>query len=385
MVSGGNLDNHGVVVVGHPFSPNGRGENIRSTHKAVCAAGLQSGIYDIYGCEQKSDTAMVRAVEPYCVTSLSAGINVFNINGDEVEQALNHLAPGPPKGSYNIIFPAWELSHYPSAWIDHLEKFDEVWAQSSFTYDALVSAVSKPVIHMAEASEVRLSSPLGRRQFGIPESAYAFLFFFDFTSYVDRKNPFATINAFARLCSERPFSDACMILKTNTARAKSTDRRRFQEAVGSLSDRLHVIDDTLTDNEIKNLVHCCDCFISLHRAEGFGHGLSEAMYLGKPVIATRYSGNLDFMNDENSFLVDFDLVPVGKQQYVFAEGQVWADPHVDQAVGFMSRLVDRPDEGRERGLVASRHIRQFFSYRAIGLRYRARLEHLINANHLAAL
>jgi len=100
------------------------------------------------------------------------------------------------------------------------------------------------------------------------------------------------------------------------------------------------------------------------------------MYLGKPVIATAYSGNLDFMNEDNSYLVGFNLVSLGKDQYVFPEGQVWAEARIDQAVSFMCRLVDHPEEGRERGIIASRHIRQFFSYRAIGLRYRARLEQL---------
>lgn len=368
--------NPAVVVVGHPFIPLGRGENIRSTHQALCAAGLKSGIYDIYGVGERRDAEIVRAVEPYCVTSLSAGINIFNINGDEVEQALTRLAPGPPAGSYNIIYPAWELSNYPSTWITALERFDEVWAQSLFTREAVASAVNRPVVHMGEACEVRLSSPIGRRRFGIPESSYAFLFFFDFSSYLDRKNPFAAIEAFTRLCAERPLSDVCLALKTDTRRAKWSDLRRFKEAINIVPDRLLLIDDTLGDNEIKNLIHCCDCFLSLHRAEGFGHGLSEAMYLGKPVIATGYSGNLDFMNEENSYLVDFDLVSVGKDQYVFPEGQVWAEPRIDHAVSLMCHLVDHPDDGRERGLLASRHIRQFFSYRAIGLRYRARLEQL---------
>jgi glycosyltransferase involved in cell wall biosynthesis len=380
-----NLANHNLVVVGHPFAASGRGENIRSTHRSLLAAGLETGIYDIYAVEPRSDAAIARTVLPYSVSSLSSRINIFVINGDEVERAFGHLAAPPPPGSYNIIFPAWELSKYPQAWIASMERFDEVWAQSRFTHDALAAAVSKPVVHMSEASEVRLSSPMGRRQFGIPERAYAFLFFFDFSSYVDRKNPFATIEAFARLRDERPDADLCLILKTNTANAKAADRRRFEDAVRSLSSRLQVIDKTLTDNETKNLVRCCDCFVSLHRSEGFGHGLSEAMYLGKPVIATRYSGNLDFMNDENSFLVDCDLVPVGKDQYVFPEGQVWAQPRTAQAVGFMRRLVDEPDEGRRRGRIASRYIRQFFSYRAMGLRYRARLESLAQLNRLAAL
>jgi glycosyltransferase involved in cell wall biosynthesis len=381
-VLSGNLANRSVVIVGHPFAASGRGENIRATHRSLLAAGVECGIYDIYGLDPRSDLAVARTVLPYGVSGLSDKINIFVLNGDEVERAFGHLGAAPPQGSYNIIFPAWELPKYPPAWVTALERFDEVWAQSRFTHDALASAVRQPVVHMSEACEVRLSSPMGRRQFGIPEQAYAFLFFFDFSSYVDRKNPFSTIEAFARLRDERPATDLCLILKTNTANAKAADRRRFEDAVRSLSGRLRVIDQTLTDNETKNLVHCCDCFVSLHRSEGFGHGLSEAMYLGKPVIATRYSGNLDFMNDVNSFLVDCDLVPVGKDQYVFPEGQVWAQPRLDQAVGFMRGLVDSPDEGRRRGRVASRHIRQFFSYRAMGLRYRARLEYLVQANRL---
>src|SRR5258708_1095750 len=273
------------VVVGLPFSPLGRGENIRSTHQALCAAGLTSGIYDIYAVDPRRDAVMVRAVQPHCVTSLSAGINIFNINGDEVEQALAHVAPGPPANSYNIIYPAWELSKYPSAWVPALERFDEVWAQSLFTREAIASAVNRPVVYMGQACEVRLYSPIGRRHFGIPESSYAFLFFFDFSSYLDRKNPFAAIEAFARLCSERPFSDVCLVLKTDTRRAKLPELRRFKEAIGAVSNRLRLIDGTLGDNEIKSLIHCCDCFLSLHRSEGFGHGLSEAMYVGKPVIA----------------------------------------------------------------------------------------------------
>jgi glycosyltransferase involved in cell wall biosynthesis len=368
--------NSELVVVGHPFSPLGRGQIIRSTHEALRAAGLTSGIYDLYGLEEPRDPAMVRAVEPYCVRYLSTGINIFIINGDEVEQALTHLAPGPPAGSYNIIYPAWELPNYPAAWITSLERFDEVWAQSLFTREAIAAAVNRPVLHMGEACQVRMESPIGRRQFGIPESSFAFLSFFDFSSYIDRKNPFGSIEAFTRLSTERPLSDACLILKTDTRRARLSDLRRFKEAIAIAPDRVHIIDRTLQENEIKNLIHCCDCFLSVHRAEGFGHGLSEAMYLEKPVIATGYSGNLDFMDEETSYLVDYDLVSVGKEQYVFPEGQVWAEPHIDQAVRFMCRLIDHPNEGRELGIVASRHIRQFFSYRAIGLRYRARLEEL---------
>jgi glycosyltransferase involved in cell wall biosynthesis len=365
-----------VVIVGHPFAPSGRGRNTRSMLEALRAAGVTTGIYDLYHLEERCDQAMVRAVEPYCVTHLSTGINLFVINGDEVEQALTHLAPGPPAGSYNIIYPAWELAHYPAAWATCLERFDEVWAQSLFTREAIAAAVKRPVVHMGEACQAIMESPIGRRQFSIEESAFVFLSVFDFSSYMDRKNPLGSIEAFTRLCTERPLSDVRLVLKTDTRHGRLLDLRRFKKATANASDRVHIIDCTLQENEIINLIHSCDCFLSLHRAEGFGHALSEAMYLGKPVIATGYSGNLDFMDDENCYLVDYDLVSVRKDQYIFSELQVWAEPHIDQAVRFMCRLIDHPDEGRELGIAASRHIRQFFSYRAIGLRYRARLEEL---------
>jgi len=366
--------NVGLTLVGHPFSSIGMGEHVRSALSAFLAAGLRPGVRDIYGLDPRSDTALANTIVPHCVDRLATEVNIFHINGDEVEQSLTHLSPDPQPGSYNIIYPAWELSRYPSAWVPHLERFDEVWAPSRFTCDAIEAAVARPVTHMPLACEVRFSSPLGRRYFGIPESAYAFLFFFDFSSYLDRKNPFATIAAFLKLVGQSPFLDACLVIKTNTLRAKPADRKRFEAGIVSHGERVRVIDSTLTDNEIKNLIRCCDCFVSLHRSEGFGRGLSEAMYLGKPVIATGYSGNMDFMTEENSFLVDFDLVPVEQGQYVHPEGQIWADPDVEQATHFMRRLVDEPEAGRRRGLVASRHIRQFFNYRAVGLRYRTRLE-----------
>ena len=125
---------------------------------------------------------------------------------------------------------------------------------------------------------------------------------------------------------------------------------------------------------MKNLVRCCDCFVSLHRSEGFGRGMAEAMYLGKPVIGTGYSGNLDFMNEENACLVRYKLKDVEEGQYPYGEGQVWAEPDMDHAMYLMQKLLADRDYGRKLGSVASRHMRQFFSYRAIGLRYQGRIE-----------
>jgi glycosyltransferase involved in cell wall biosynthesis len=146
----------------------------------------------------------------------------------------------------------------------------------------------------------------------------------------------------------------------------------------SCRDRLIVIDDLFTDNEIKNLVRCCDSFVSLHRSEGFGRGMAEAMLLGKPVVATGYSGNLDFMNERNSCLVRYHLVDVPEGAYPQAQGQVWAEPDIDHAVFHMLKLVDDRDCGRALGEIASRHIRTHFSNRAIGLKYKRRVDGILS-------
>jgi glycosyltransferase involved in cell wall biosynthesis len=374
--------NRTLVLVGHPFAPIGMGEHIRCSWRAFQAAGLTLPVRDIYSLERRSDPVLEQEFGGRLVQKLSSAINIFHINGDEVEQALAHIGPDLPPGAYNIVYPVWELSIYPQEWARQLERFDEVWATSKFVFDGISKAVSKPVFNMSQATEVRLTSFLGRRYFGLPESSYLFLFYFDFRSWIDRKNPFAALEAFEKVCGARPRKDVRFVIKLNRPAGPSpwqADFPRFMRAIEQSKhrDRIIIIDKVLTDNEVKNLVRCCDCFVSLHRSEGYGRGLAEAMFLGKPVIATAYGGNLDFMSETNSCLVHYSLIALKEGQYPYPKGQVWAEPDVDHAVSYMLRLLDDRDYGRTLGEIASRHIRTHFSYRAIGLRYKNRLEEIL--------
>jgi glycosyltransferase involved in cell wall biosynthesis len=369
------------VLVGHPLAPIGRGEDIRCSFRAFQITGLTLPIRDIYSLRSNSDPALEKEFGDHLVRQLSSDVNIFHINGDEVEQATRHIGSDLPPGAYNIVYPAWELSIYPQEWAKQLERFDEIWSISEFVFDSIAKAVSKPVFHMPLATDVKLTSFLSRRHFGLPENSYLFLFYFDFRSWVDRKNPFAVIKAFEEVCAARPDEDVRLVIKLNRPTSSSNreaDFSRFTEAIerSKHADHVTIIDRVLTDNEIKNLVRCCDCFVSLHRSEGYGRGLAEAMFLGKAVIATGYSGNLDFMDKTNSCLVRYKLVDVEESQYPFAKGQVWAEPDIDDAIGYMLKLLDDRNYGRKLGGIASRHIRTYFSYRAIGLRYKQRLDQL---------
>lgn len=334
------------------------------------------GVRGIYNME--CDDLDLRGEIAGClVQELSPDVNIFYVNGDMVEHSLEQLRRDLPGSAYNIIYPMWELSKYPMDWAKQLDKFDEIWAPSKFTHQSIQSAVSKPVIHMPVAGEINLRTFLGRRYFEIPESSLAFLFFFDFTSYMERKNPFAVLQAFEELCRYCPNDDLCLVIKVKGGETRTKDYTAFSDYVARSKSRLLVIDKVLSDNEIKNLVRCCDCFVSLHRSEGVGLGLSAAMFMEKPVVATRYSGNLDFMTDENSCLVRYDLCGVPDGAYPFSEGQVWAEPDIAHAVDHMLKLVSDRDYARELGENASRDIRVNFSWRAAGLRYVRRVAEIV--------
>ena len=366
-----------VTLIGHPFAPIGRGEDLRSSYRAFRAVGVDAQIVDIFEGRER-DPDLVNEFRRDLRPATAGGVDVFCVNGDEIDTALAHLGSRRRQAAHSAILPMWELAQYPSPWARQLERFDEVWAPSAFIRDAIEPAVAVPVVYLPEAAGVRITRFLGRQYFGIPDSAFTFLFAFDLRSYQQRKNPFAVLDAYGELVRSRPKSDLALIIKTSGSDvhpdAAAALRQQLRERNGHLGlGRLMTIEHGLTESETKNLVRCCDCFVSLHRSEGFGRFLAEAMFLGKPVIATAYSGNMDFMSAEVACLVGYRLVPVAEGEYPYGTGQVWADPDVDEAVAWMTRLVDDPALGRRIGERASTHIRSHFSYRAVGVRY---LDHL---------
>ena len=357
-----------TVLVGHPFAPIGRGEDVRCTFRAVREAHATPQVLDVYGLSGP-EGRLQREIATQLTKSLGA-VNIFHLNGDEIEQALGHLQAHSDRDQRrDIVYPQWELARYPKAWVEQLERFDEIWAPTRFVYDALAPLVKKPLVHVPLACQVELSSMLGRRHFELPEASYTFLFFFDFRSYSRRKNPEAVLDSFEKLRRRMPNVAANLVLKLNGAEQAPLHVAQLKEQIKSFDGHVQLIERTMTDNEIKNLVRCCDCFISLHRSEGFGRGLAEAMLLGKPVIATAYSGNMDFMNNQNSLLVDYTLIDLREGDYPQWQAQQWADADSDQAAYYMAQLVSRPAQGFELGHRAVLSVIQATGFRRSGVRY----------------
>jgi glycosyltransferase involved in cell wall biosynthesis len=365
-----------VSIVGYPFSLTGMGEHSRSVCRALWAAGVRSALVDVDAAHAAPDADLARLFRPHLAAGLGRDINLFCINADEVSRVLALMDAGAFAAAHNIIYPAWELAAYPEPWARELERFDEVWAPSDFIRQAIAPVVSRPVLHMPLAVDLKLSGFLGRRWFGIPEDAFVVLFFFDAASFADRKNPIGVLAAFERLAARRPDARLHAVIKFRGAFADESARRALEDRLTALGERVQAIDADLSDNEIKNLVRNADVFVSLHRAEGFGRGMAEAMALGRPAVATGYSGNLDFMTPEVSRLVDYALVPVPPGAYPHGDGQVWAEPSPDHAADLIEALLDDPVEARALGRRARDHIRTHFSVRAIGQRYAGRLDEI---------
>lgn len=363
-----------INLVGHPFAPIGMGEHVRCSYRSLRSVGLLPTVRDIYKLQPPDADELAEFSK--AATEEFADINIFHINADEVKQAMAHITFHKPLTGYNIVYPAWELGRYPKEWATQLDQYDEIWAPSKFIKLSLEAECQRPVIHMPLACEVLLSSFLSRRYFEIPESDYVFLYFFDVRSYPHRKNPQAVIEAFRKLLSLKPFARARLVMKINGAQLVPKLMAELRESISDVMHSVTLLCDLMSDNETKNLVRCCDCFLSLHRSEGFGRGMAEAMYLGKPVIATAYSGNMDFTSADTTFLVPYNLISVVEGAYPHWQNQVWADPDVDVATAYMAKLLVDPQIGRILGARASRHIRTKFGYRATGIRCRHRLEQI---------
>lgn len=360
-----------IGLVGHPFAPIGRGEDLRCTFRALQKIALDPAVFDLYSihkpCGEVQRKLNLRLVSEPC------RVNIFHLNGDEIPQALDHVAKKGFDRSFNIIYPQWELSSYPQIWADNLDRFDEIWAPSQFIFEALKPVVKKPLFGVPVSCEVELSEILPRSDFGISESAYTFLFFFDFRSYWQRKNPNGVIDAFERALDLTKNQNISLVMKVNGAELAPEKLMELRRRVQPMGKKVVIIDQTLTDNQIKNLVRCCDCFISLHRSEGFGRGMSEAMFLAKPVIATRYSGNIDFMRPDNSMLIDYQLIDVLEGEYPYWEKQHWADADTNQAAKCMQALVENPAAGQTLGRKAAQTILTDVGYLSVGLKIQNRL------------
>lgn len=361
----------GANLIGYLGREMGMGEHIRMSSRAMVAA--------------KADVCLIDAnLQP--ITSLPPHLahergeerarfqaNIFHVNADQMLPTRLKLGEQFFAQGYNIGYWAWELAKFPKEWLCNIDMVDELWAPSEFIRQALAECTSKPVIHMPLCVDITVDRIYRRKDLGLPEGKFLFLFYFDFHSYYQRKNPLAAIQAFLKAFTDRP--DVGLVIKCMNAAPDMPAWTEMKNLI-QYDDRVVLINAHFSRNQMISLVGACDGFISLHRSEGFGRAPSEAMMLGKPVVVTAYSGNMDFTRPDNSCLVNHTLVPLQPNDYLFPQGQVWAEPDIDHAAHHMRRLVEEPAFARDIGRQARAFVTSNFSPEAIGHRYRSRLAEL---------
>jgi glycosyltransferase involved in cell wall biosynthesis len=273
------------------------------------------------------------------------------------------------RGRYNIGYWLWEQPEFPERYHGSFAYVDEVWVASDYCLEALSRVSPVPVVKVPPPlpAEGLRTKGVGRDYFGLEDRQRVFLFMFDAHSIVERKNPSGLIRAFKRAFPDDP--DARLVLKVMRA-----PRALLDGLIAEANDpRVVIIDRLLEREEVNSLLELCDCYVSLHRSEGFGLTLAEAMALGKPVIATGYSANLDFMNVGNSLLVRYQMVRLERDFPPYPRGSAWADPDVGHAAELMRAVHQDPDLARRLGQRARDDVMAYLSPQAAGARMVERL------------
>ena len=361
----------GLNIVGYVRSEHGVGESARVCARSAEAAGVPFCLVD-FNVGNDSRTG-VRDWEHKIRAHNDHQVNLLHINADQMPQAYQHLDPEFFQDRYNIGYWAWELPEFPESWTPSFELVDEVWSPSSFVVETVSRKSTVPVLRMPHAIRIAVPPDLQRAGLGLslPEDRFLFLTMYDTLSVQARKNPQAAIEAFRRALPD-PRGVGLVVKINNPARCPdevSALKVSLQSVPG-----VWVVDRILTRQEVYNLEMMCDSFVSLHRSEGFGLALAESMYLGKPVIATAWSGNMDFMNADNACPVRCRLVRLEQDYGPYSKGQYWAEPDVDQASWYMRRLVAEDGWRKEVGLRGQQTIQAEFSPEAVGQLYRQRLD-----------
>lgn len=349
---------HGINIYGYLSRWLGLGECARLHAHAMLASGYPVSLYDVDIDIPHARRDRTMGMHMAGAAARYAQCLIF-VNPDHWEDTLLSIGVSTGKKHYVIGYWFWELENFPDGWRHALDQVDEVMVSSTFVEQAVRRVCSKPVTRVPMPLMPVKDSGLQRRHFDLSDDDYVFFCSFDFHSTITRKNPHATIDAF---CQAFPRGDEKVKLLIKSSNGDRNIVLLMQLLGAAARDRRIVIrDDMLERHDLQALHRCIDVYVSLHRCEGFGLGMAEAMCMGKPVVATSYSGNMEFMTPTNSCLVDYRMIAVREGEYPYADGQRWADPDPRHAAHHMRALYQDRGLGLKLGTQAAQDMASKFS------------------------
>jgi hypothetical protein len=380
LLLGHKISTHGVVQAGGRVSD---GVDVIGMFNAEDGIG-QSGrllVESLRSCNTPVSTVTYRKTESRQGSKyLSDDVGRYKVvisavNAELTEPVQKKLGSDFFQDTYKIGQWFWELETAPTWYKDAYKFVDELWAPTQFIREMLQRDAPRDVVitHMPLSLQIpKVDTTLARTDFRL-DGRFFFLFVFDFRSVMKRKNPLGLVAAFrsAFQLNEGPV----LVIKCVNGEKRPAEFSELLSAVKGMDD-IVVINEYFEAEKSAALMNLCDCYVSLHRSEGLGLTIAEAMLLGKPVIATGYSGNLDFMSPDTSYLVPWKRVKVGKGAEAYSSRATWAEPNIEVAAEMMRSVYENPEQARAKALSGQRDLEQRFGHEIVGARMKARLEEI---------
>jgi len=357
----------GVNLVGYLDDERGVGETARQILTALRDADVPVSTIDAPTEVERIAPVLGSVPEqdfPY-------DFNLICVNADMLPLVASGLDPRffEARNSAGLWF--WEVSHFPEQWEASFDYVDEVWVATEHVAASLRALAPIPVHTIRIPIVPAPPDPASRAELGMPEG-FCFLFTFDYRSVFRRKNPLGVVEAFCAAFA--PGEGPSLVIKSICGDEFPVQREQLAAAVAERPE-IHLLEGMVPVGMKNAMMASCDCYVSLHRSEGLGLTMAEAMYFGRPTIATGYSGNLDFMTEENSYLVPYELTEIGPDANPYPEDKEWAEPDIERAAALMREVFEHPEEAAARGQRAAADIRRAHSPQAAAEAIMARIEH----------
>ena len=359
----------GVNVVGYLRSEHGVGEVARQAIGALTAADVPVLPIGEVATASRQGHAFDGQYE---LEDARYPFNLLCVNADQTPVLADRAGPDFFADRYSIGWWWWEVETFPDRWMGSFDLLDEVWVGSRFVADTLSRISPVPVVHIPMPVELPEGIVADRAGLGLPEG-FLFLFSFDYNSVFARKNPLGAVEAFRRAFPTPRPGGPILVLKSINGEQFPEQRDHLAAAVAGRSDIL-LREDYLDVREKNALMASCDCYVSLHRSEGFGLTIAEAMLLGRPVIATDYSGAADLLGPERAYPIGSTRVPIGAGCDPYPADAQWAEPDLTAAAEAMVAVVADPEAATARGLRGRAYVVEHHSAQAAGRRMRDRLQ-----------
>lgn len=344
----------GINLIGNIKADTGLGQSCRLVASELNECKVP---YSIYQYNQLGIMSNTNTIFDFKITNnLPFNINLIHINPHELGLAFLQLEQSFWDKRYNIGFWLWELEEFPDEWLPCFHCLDEIWTPSEFISKSIRKKTDLPVVTIPYHISATIDIEYNRSDFGLPQDKFLFLMMYDRTSMTERKNPGAVLEAYKKAFTNK--DQTGLVIKINNCTT---------EELAALKDELenynnvYFITEVMDRNQVNSIIKCVDVLVSLHRAEGFGLVLAEAMLLGTPTVATNWSSNTEFMTKETACLVDYSLVKITEDIGLFKSGNYWAEPNIEQAVSFMKELYEKPEFYQRMSQMAKRHIEKQLS------------------------